>query len=153
MQPFFFQDRPVNEIHRSSAVLVVVRAGPYFDHHVNAWLDTPERVTYTDQQPASGLVTDGIRSWPGPELHQVGSAQESAKGTGAIVHHAGGDHHQHGTVPQAAAHSAEDHGPPAAPEPDCRPGAALQVVRHANLHQGVHVSHKWVATQLQDKED
>jgi len=128
MQPFFFQDRSDDETLWSSAVLVVVRVGPHSGHHLRARLDTTERVTYTDQQPASGRITDGIRSWPGPELHQVGSAQESAQGTGAVVHHAGGDHHQHGAVPPAAAHCATDHGPPAAPELDGRPGAAVQVV-------------------------
>jgi len=123
-------------------VLVVVRAGSYSGRHRHRpQLDTSERFAYTNQQPTSGRVTDGIRSWSGPELHQAGRAQESAKGTGAVVHHAGGDHHQHGAVPPAAAHRPTDHGTPAAPEPDGRPGAAVQVVRHANLHQSVHVGH------------
>lgn len=93
MEPFFFQDRTVDETHWSNAGYVVVRAGPYSGRRLHIRLDTPKRVTYTDQQPAIRLVTDGIWSWPGPELHQIGSDQESAQGTSAVVHHAGGDHH------------------------------------------------------------
>jgi len=147
MQSFFFsvQDRPYDETHWSSAVSVVVRAGSCCGHHRHRpQLDTPERFAHSDQQPTGGRVTDGIRPRPGPELHQAGRAQESAKGTGAVVHHAGGDHHQHGAVPPAA-HRSADYGSPAAPEPDGGPGASVQVVRHANLHQSVHVSHKRVA--------
>jgi len=154
MWPYFcFQDRSEDGTCRGSAVLVAVCTGSRPGRRCCARLDTAERVAYTDKQPAGGRVADGVRPWPGPELHQAGRAQESAQGTGAVVHHAGGDHHQHGAFSPAAAHRAADHGAPPAPEPDGRPGAAVQVVRHAYLHQSVHVGHKWVAAELQVKED
>lgn len=118
-----------------------------------ARVDAQERVAHTDQQPAGGHVADAVRPRPRPERHQTGRAEESAKGTGTDIHHAGGHDHQHGAVSTAAAHRAADHGAPAAPEPHGRPGAAIQVVRHAHLHQGVLGRHTRVAAQLQDQKD
>lgn len=104
---------------------MVVCTGPRSGRHRHSWLDTSERVAYTDKQPAGGRVTDGVRSWPGPELYQAGSAQESAQGTGAVVHHAGGNHHQHGAISPSAAHRATDHGTSPAPEFDGRPSTSV----------------------------
>lgn len=133
------------------AVVVADRAGDGHGH--GARLDAQKRVEDPDQQPASRRVADGVRARPGPELHQTGRTEEPAEGTGRDVHHAGGHHHQHGAVPPAAAHRAPDTGPPAAPEPHGRPGAAVQVVRHARLHQRTVVGHSRTAAQLQDQEN
>jgi len=133
-------------------VVVRGRAGRHGRHH--ARLDAQERVANTDQQPAGGRVfADGVWPGPGPEFHQAGCAEESSEGTGADVDHAGGDHHQHGAVQTAAAHRSQDHGSPPASEPHRRPCAAVQVVRHAHLHQRVLVGHTRAAAELQDQED
>lgn len=134
-------------------VVVAARAGRGSAGGAGARVDAQERVAHTDQQPAGGRVADAVRPRPRPERHQAGRDQEPAQGTGAGVHHAGGHDYQHGTVPPAAAHRAADHGPPTAPEPHGRPGAAVQVVRHAHLHQGVLGRHTRAAAQLQNEED
>lgn len=126
-----------------------VPRGPAGTGGGRAWVDAQERVAHTDQQPAGGRGTDAVRHRPRPERHQAGRAQEPAEGTGADIHDTGGHDHQHGAVPAAAAHRAADHGPPAAPEPHGRPGAAVQVVRHARLHQGILGRHTRAAAHLQ----
>jgi len=134
--------------------MVVVRDRTGRRGRLHARLDAQERVANTDQQPAGGRVfADGVRPEPGPEFHQAGRTEESSEGTGADVDNAGGDYHQHGAVQTAAAHRSQDHGPPPAPEPHRRSGAALQVVRHAHLHQRVLVGHTRAAAKLQNQED
>lgn len=130
---------------------VVVRGRVGRRRRDRARLDAQERVADTDQQPAGGRVAHGVR--PGPQFHQAGRAEEPSQGTGADVHHAGDHHHQHGTVQAATAHRAADHGAPPAPEPHGRPRVAVQVVRHAHLHQRVLVGHTRAAADLQDQED
>lgn len=133
-------------------VVVVVGRGPA-NRRDGTRLDAQERIPHTDQQQAGGRVANGVRPGPGPEFHQAGRVEEPAEGTGADIHHTGDDHHQHGTVPAAAAHRAPDHGPPAAPEPHGRARAAVQVVRHAHLHQRVLVGHTRAPAELQDPEN
>lgn len=118
-----------------------------------ARLDAAKRVAHTDQEPAGGRVVDRVRRRPRPQRHQAGRAQEPAQGTRADIDHAGGYHHQHRTVPPAAAHRAAHDGSAPAPEPHRRPSAAVQVVRHAHLHQRVLVRHPRVAARVQDQED
>lgn len=118
-------------------------------------LDAQERVAHTNQQSAGehGAV-HGVRYRPGPEFHQAGRTQEPAQGTRADIHHASGHNDQHRAVPPAAAHRTPDHGPPVTPpEPHRGPGIAVQVIRHAHLHQGVLVRHILAATKLQTAQD
>lgn len=172
----FFAGRPVcpsGQSHddgraRRPQPLLAVAAGAVADRGGRGRgctrLDAQERVEHTDQQPAAGCVADGVRrgrraAGARPELHQAGHAAEQAEEAGRDrdhdrehhhrggVHHAGVHDHQHGEVPPAAARRQQ---PPAAPEPHRRPGAAVQVVRHARLHQRVYRGHKGAAAQLQD---
>lgn len=69
---FRLQDPTTDDGTRRARVALVVLAGARTGRRRRAWMDAPERITHTDQQPAGGRVADGVRQRSGPELYQAG---------------------------------------------------------------------------------